>query len=304
MSTVDKTTPSVDLCASCGIAGVDDIKLKLCDGGCDLVKYCSDYCQELHREQHHEECMKRKEELRDKKLFTQPDSSHYGECPLCCLPLSIDARKSTFMPCCSKVLCNGCNHANRKREDEQGLEHRCAFCREPEAKSQEEYIKRIMERVKKNDAVAMTEMGKNHSGKKEYAKSLEYWTKAAELGDVGAYFCLASSYYMGEGVQRDTKKAMYHLEQAAIGGYPDARGILASEELKNERPDRAAKHFIIAANLGCDDSLKCIKELFVKGIVSKEEYAAALRGYQTAVVAAKSPEREKAEKAIKNGLPL
>ena len=39
-------------CASRGIAGVDDVKLKLCDGGCDLVKYRSDDCQELHREQH------------------------------------------------------------------------------------------------------------------------------------------------------------------------------------------------------------------------------------------------------------
>ena len=32
-------------CANCGIAQVDDIKLKICDGGCDLVKYCSDRCQ-------------------------------------------------------------------------------------------------------------------------------------------------------------------------------------------------------------------------------------------------------------------
>jgi len=31
-------------CASCGIAEVDDIKLKKCDD-CDLVEYCSDKCQ-------------------------------------------------------------------------------------------------------------------------------------------------------------------------------------------------------------------------------------------------------------------
>lgn len=39
-------------CASCGIAAVDDVKLKDCNGGCDLVKYCGDDCQENHREQH------------------------------------------------------------------------------------------------------------------------------------------------------------------------------------------------------------------------------------------------------------
>ena len=97
-----------DVCASCGIAALDDVKLKLCDGGCDLVKYCSDNCQETHREQHEQECKKRKAELHDKELFTQPDISHHGECPICCLPLPIDTTKSIMMGCCCKVICNGC----------------------------------------------------------------------------------------------------------------------------------------------------------------------------------------------------
>jgi hypothetical protein len=44
-----------------------------------------------------------------------------------------------------------------------------------------------------------------------------------------------------------------------------------------------------------------LKDLFVKGVASKEDYAAALRGYQAAVDAMKSAEREKAEEAKKNG---
>ena len=70
----------------------------------------------------------------------------------------------------------------------------------------------------------------------------------------------------------------------------------------NGRPDRAAKHYIIAANLGDDLSLKPIKLLFVKNKVSKEEYAAALRGHQAAVDAMKSAEREKAEEAKRCGV--
>src|SRR6056300_884724 len=116
-------------CASCGITAIDDVKLKKCDGGCDLVKYCSDECQTNHRRQHKIECRKRKAELHDKQLFTQPDISYKGECPICYLPLSLDPSKSTFMSCCSKTICNGCYHANLKREREQGLQHRCAFCR-------------------------------------------------------------------------------------------------------------------------------------------------------------------------------
>ena len=91
-------------------------------------------------------------------------------------------------------------------------------------------------------------------------------------------------------------KAVYHFEQAAIGGHPHARGLLGFHETENDRFDRAAKHYIIAANLGDDVSLKYIKNLFAVGIVSKDEYAAALRGYQTAVNETKSAEREEGEK--------
>jgi hypothetical protein len=84
------------------------------------------------------------------------------------------------------------------------------------------------------------------------------------------------------------------MEQAAIGGHPAALGFLALYEKIKGRPDRAAKHFIIAANLGCDRSVQEVKDLFVQGIVSKEEYAAALRAYQAAVNEAKSAERERA----------
>ena len=284
-------------CASCGIAAIDDVKLKLCDGGCDLVKYCSNECQENHREKHEAACKKRMAELRDNDLFDQPDSSHLGECPICCLPLSIDPRKSRMMPCCCKIVCKGCDYANVKRECEQGLRHRCAFCREPAPKSLKEHNKRVMERIKKNDPVAMTQMGKKHYNEGDYGKSLEYHKKAVELGDATAHACLGFLYYKGLGVEKDEEKAVHHLEQAAIGGHPAARGGLAAYEMENGRLERAAKHWIIAANLGNNNSLQEVKELFVRGIVSKEEYAAALRGYQAAVDATKSAERDKVEAA-------
>ena len=159
MSTVSKKSSDDTVmmcCASCGIAEVDDIKLKDCDGGCDLMKYCSDDCQNNHRDQHEEEC---KKSLRDNDLFAQPDGSHMGECPLCCLPLSIDIRKSYMMPCCSKRICIGCDYANKKREVAERLEQRCAFCREPVTESLEEVNKRLMESIKRNDPNAMYQMG-------------------------------------------------------------------------------------------------------------------------------------------------
>ncbi len=286
---------AVVCCTSCGIAEIDDVKLKRCDDGCDLVKYCSDDCQENHREQHEVECKKRKAELHDKKIFEQPDSSHMGECPICCLPLPIDASKSSLMTCCCKTICMGCDYANQMREIEGGLERRCAFCREPMPKSKEEFDKNIMKRIKKNDPVAMTHMGKKNLKEADYRKALKYLTTAAEIGDAAAHGCLGDLYHTGEGVEKDEKKAVYHLEQAAIGGHPGTRFVLAAHEMENSRFYRAAKHFIINANLGCDISVKMIKDLFVQGVVSKEEYAAALRGYQAAVNETKSAEREKGE---------
>ena len=288
-------------CASCGQAEIDDMKLKNCDGGCDLVKYCSDNgCQEKHREQHEEECKSRAAELRDRDLFTQPDISCYGECPICCLPLSIDPSKSSLMSCCSKMICNGCSYANKKREYEAGLEQRCAFCREPLAISQEEHNKKRMERIKKNCTVAMVQMGKMRRNEGDYKYAFRYFTNAAALGDASAHFELAVMYENGQGVKKDTKKEIYHLEEAAIASDPSARHNLGVREWENGRFEIAKKHFIIAANLGLHDSLDNLKHIYAIGHASKEEYANALRAYQAAVEATKSPEREEAE-VIRNG---
>ena len=63
-----------DVCASCGIAEVDEIKLKKC-AVCESVLYCSDKCERDHREQHEEECEKLAAKLRDEILFRQPMTS-------------------------------------------------------------------------------------------------------------------------------------------------------------------------------------------------------------------------------------
>ena len=112
-----------------------------------------------------------------------------------------------------------------------------------------------------------------------------------------AHGCLGRLYYEGLGVEKDEKKGIHHLEQGAIGGHPFARYNLAGYDIRNGRYERAAKHYIINANLGCNESLKAIKILFVQREVSKDEYTAALRGYQAAVNETKSAEREKAEEA-------
>ena len=294
-------------CASCGVAEIDDIKLKDCDD-CDLVKYCSDECQEDHRPQHKEDCKKRAAELRDEILFKQPESTHLGDCPICCLPIPIDPSKSTLYSCCCKRICQGCSIANKRREIEGRREPKCPFCRKVSPSTEGEINEFLMKRVEANDPVAMCSMGKKKYQEGDYKSAFEYATRVVALGDTEAYYQLGHVeahyglsvlYNEGEGVEKDENKELYHLKEAAIGGHPEARHNLGCTEEENGRLDRALKHWIIAAKLGFDTSLEVVKNLYKAGFASKDDFTKALRGYQTAIEAAKSPQREEAAKFAK-----
>ena len=263
------------------------------------MKYCSVDCQKNHRKQHEKACKKGAAEIREKNLFTQPDGSCYGECPICCLPLPIDESKWATTSCCSKMICDGCSRANILREEELSQYPKCPYCREPLPKSQEEAKQNRMERAKVNDPVALFQMGFNCKLERTFEGAFQYYSKAAALGHMMAHYNLSLMYQKGEGVEKDTKKEVHHLEEAAIGGHHVARYNLGCCEVSNGRYERAAKNFIIAANLGYDRALDEVRVGFEHGYVSKEDYAAALRGHQAAVDATKSEQRDAAEEYYK-----
>ena len=293
MSNAVETADDI-VCANCGIAEVDDINLEDCDD-CDLVKYCSDKCREDHREQHEEECKERKALLHDRKLFTQPDETHLGECPLCFLPLPIDLRKSAFLSCCSQIVCLGCMYANmisNKHDLEKA--RRCSFCREPVAV--DEHHKKMMERIKANDPAALREVGAKCDREGDYEGAFEYYTKAAELGDADAHTKLGMMYEVGEGVEEDEAKAVYHYEKAAIGGHPIARHNLGGMEWEIiGNVERAVKHYIIAANLGDEGSMKQLWKHYSLGNITKEDLDATLRTHHAAIDETKSEQRDAGE---------
>ena len=181
------------LCASCGTAEGDDIKLKRCNG-CFLVRYCGAKCQKEHWSQHKKECKRRAAELRDEILFKQPESSCYGDCPICCLPLPIDPEKSVSMTCCSKRICNGCNYVNTRREIEERLGHKCPFCRAAVPSTQEESKKDLMKRIEANDPYAICQMGTKKYEEGDSEAAFEYFTNAVALGDADAHYQLSCLY--------------------------------------------------------------------------------------------------------------
>jgi TPR repeat protein len=230
-------------------------------------------------------------ELHDRKLFTQPDSCSYGECPICFLPIPIDRKDSMLYSCCSKIICKGCDHAHHVSNKERS----CPFCREPIPDGREENDRRIMKRIEANDPAAMTQMGTIRFEKADYDGAVLYWKKAAELGGLDVHHNLGWMYERGYGVEKDEEKEVYHYEMAAIGGNPDARHNLGCYEERNGRVDRAVKHFIIAAKLGYEESMKVLLRHYKLGNISKDDLEAILRAHQAAINAMKSPQREAAE---------
>ena len=282
-------------CASCGIKESDDIKLRTCTA-CKSVRYCSVKCQKEHRSQHKKACKKRAAELRDEILFKQPESRHDGDCPICILPLPLDPRKSIVMTCCSKLVCKGCDHANQMHEFKGSLDPKCPFCRKPAPETKKDINMSKMKRIEANDPLAMSEMGIKRYEEGDRSGAYEYWNKAAELGEADAHYHLSEYYRNEQGVNNDEKKRLYHLEEAAIGGHPNARFNLGCHEGSKGRIERAMNHFIISANLGHDGAIEVLKRYYAEGNVSKEDLAAALRAHQAAVDATNSPQREAEEK--------
>jgi len=185
---------------------------------------------------------------------------------------------------------------------EEMLERKCPFCRDPTPATNKEADVKKMKRVVANDPVALCEVGKRCYHEGDYESAFEYLTRAAGLGGADAHYNLSILYHDGKGVEKDQRKELHHLEEAAIGGHPQARYSLANYEGRLGRNERAIRHLFIAANLGDDQAMKKLNIVFTHGIVgkdvlSKEDFAAALRAHQAAVNAAKSKQREEAEKS-------
>ena len=130
---------------------------------------------------------------------------------------------------------------------------------------------------------------------KNVARATELYERAAELGVKEAHFGLGCTYGEGADVERDMAKAIMHYEAAAMCGHVDARNNLSCMEGKAGNYDLALQHCMISATLGHENSLKMVKRLFMKGLTTKTDYAAALRGYQNAIDEMSSTDRDEAK---------
>ena len=163
----------------------------------------------------------------------------------------------------------------------------------------EEIVEQYKKRIEVNDATAIYDLGccyfeGSHGLPQDHAKGLELWHRAADLGNQKSYLNVGCAYYEGNGVEMDEKKAIHYWELAAMGGVAEARYNLGCFEEEADIMDRALKHYMIAASFGDTDSLENIKQMFMNGDATKDDYAKALRSYQANLVEIKSAQRDEA----------
>eukprot|EP00956_Cyclotella_meneghiniana_P028159 scaffold64941_cov77-Cyclotella_meneghiniana.AAC.12 len=266
------TTMPSKFCATCGKDG--EVKAcKACQSG---DKYCITDGQLNHREEDKKKCKER-----EAKLFADPPPRE--ECPICFLTLPLQD-ECVYQECCG----------NSRTQ-------RCPFCNAPDAQTQKEYNDRLLERIEKyNDPEAMYQLGNYynegmHGFALDFQRANELHQRASNLGCAVAHTALGNARAHGRGVEKDMKKAVRHFQDAAIMGSVGARFNLGILEACDGNLEIAVKHFIISAKSGCDKSLQKIKEGFMIGVTTKEDFEKALRAHKNSQDEMRSDQRDLAK---------
>ena len=239
-----------------------------------LVKYCNALCQKKHWSTHKKDCKLRAAELHDEALFKDPPPKE--DCPICFLPMPVKIVSCVslppatifsvpiydfamaneelktedmeqYYPCCGKTICAGCDYSF----DQSGNIGKCPFCNSERYKTDEQHAVEIRRRMEKNDPTSTCLLAHSyHHGlnglQQDHAKSIDLYTRAADLDHSVAHCQLASIYREGGNI----KKAKFHYEAAAMAGHEIARCCLGNMEAKSGNIARAVKHWAISAAAG------------------------------------------------------
>jgi TPR repeat protein len=195
-----------------------------------------------------------------------------------------------YYPCCGKIICKGCDYPFCQ----SGNDRKCPFCNSDRAdKTRDEDVEEMMKRVEANDPTSTHLLANSyHNGlngfQQDHARSIELFTKSAELGFSEAHYQLANIYRRGG----DMKKAKLHYEAAAMAGHEESRCCLGIMEFESGNWERAAKHWTIAASAGHYTSMQTLITFIKKGLVSRESIDSTLAAYNNSCAEVRSEARD------------
>jgi len=241
-------------------------------------------------------------ELRQEALFKE--SPPEEDCPICNIRFPMKNETCT-LACCGKSMCIGCMVQNRDSCPlcEEDLQHFNAICR---------LFDRILHSHDDQDKIRALGMlassfdtgagGIGIGVRQDSKMAHQLWMEAVELGgSKDAHYNLSQSYseyHKERGVEKDDKKELYHLEEAAMLGDAAARCELGKYEAARGNWDRAKKHWMLSAAAGCEGCMERIKRGKKKGAVSNDEYKKTLRVHRKSLNLTRSAQRDAARERL------
>ncbi|EJK75181.1 hypothetical protein THAOC_03107, partial [Thalassiosira oceanica] len=113
---------------------------------------------------------------------------------------------------------------------------------------------------------------------------------------------LGNQYRFGRnGLEENITRAVELYERAAELGVKEAHNMLGglyANGYKVEKNMANAFQYLTSTKLGDVPSLNCIKKMFMARLTTKDDYAAALRGYQITIQEMSSPDRSRPENLL------
>lgn len=240
-------------------------------------------------------------------IVCKPDDD---ECPVCLSKLPHQSNCQQYQVCCGKLICLECitsiytTHVEDEREKiRKGkvIENKaplCPFCREPVSTSIEESVQRLKKRIDTHPLdshakclLAYCYIDDSEKLPKDVNKAIKLFFSAARDGSATACSALGDLYNptvssIGRKmlppsfVEPNLHKSIHFYSLAADAGNTEAMVRLGLLTLVfGSDVCLAFRHFMSAALRGCGEALRIIKEGYIQGCISKEEYAFALRGW-------------------------
>jgi TPR repeat protein len=195
-----------------------------------------------------------------------------------------------YYSCCGKSICGGCVHSFLI----SGNLGKCPHCKsELIAKTKDDVLKEVMNRVAANDPVSIDRLAHFYQHglegfQQDRTKSMELYAKAADLGFKNAHYNLGSIYEEGG----DLKKAKFHYGAAAMAGDDEARYLIGTMEANSGNMERAGKHWMIAASAGGYNAMYMLITLFKQGLVNRESIDSTLIAYNDCCAEMRSKARD------------